>query len=486
MKLIKFILPLLLILIAGCGGDEPAKTTGSSYYCPMHPEVTSDRPGACPICHMDLVLTTDTEGAENMISGDFRLSKDDIIKANIITAEVKKGSISPSFNFSGKIEIPEDNIRIVSARFSGRIESLSASSTGQMLSKGSRLFTSYSDEMSRLFSEYRSLYNSGSAANQNLIKSMEDRLLLKGLTHEQITSLRSASSDIFDVTSPFGGVIVEKYISEGEYFSEGTRLFKVADLSTVWAVADVYTDALPYIKVGSAAEIKTESTGFVTRSKVSFISPVVDNASRSVKVRVALSNNGSLRANDFVTVTFTAAQKTGITVPINAVVRTGNEDIVWIQTGDETFKPRRVQLGQRTGEFYSVISGLSEGDKIVINGVYLLDSESRLRNFTGTDDSALHSGHTVANPKKKKEEKPETHNHKEKAEFLGKTNDVPFNKVCPLLGDEVAPNSPKVRYKGKIWGFCCPGCDEKFMSDPAKYSQNISADGKSYLGVYED
>lgn len=494
MKLIKILLPILLvsIFIAGCSSDEPAKATASTYYCPMHPEVTSDKPGACPICHMDLVLTTDTAGADDMLSGDFRLSKDDIIKANIITAEVTEGSISPTFSFSGKIEIPEENVRIISARFTGRIESLTASSTGQILSKGSRLFTSYSDEMSRLFSEYRALTNAGSASsNQNLIKSLEERLMLKGLTREQISALGSAPSDVFDVTSPFAGVIVEKYINEGEYFSEGTRLYKVADLSTVWAVADVYSDALPYIKTGTLAEIVNESNGYKTRAKVSFISPVYDNASRSVKVRINLNNNGTLRANDFITVTFSAQNKTGLTIPINAVVRTGNEDIVWLQTGKDTFKPRHVQLGQRTGEFYTVTSGLANGDRIVINGVYLLDSESRLRNFTGAED-ALHSGHSSSLDKPEKTEKPankvmpESHNHTEKAEFLGKTKDVPFNKVCPLLGDEVAANSPRVKYKGKIWGFCCPGCDEKFMSDPAKYSQNVSADGKSYLGVYED
>lgn len=485
MKLIKIVLPvILLVFIGGCGGDEPAKNSAASYYCPMHPEVTSNRPGACPICHMDLVLTTDTEGAENMLSGDFRLSKDDILKANIITAKVTKGSITPSFSFSGKIEIPEDNVRIISARFSGRIESLYASSTGQMLSNGTRLFTGYSEEMSRLFSEYRSLYRSASAAsNQNLIKSLEDRLLLKGLTRQQITSLPDATSDIFEVFSPFSGVIIEKYVSEGEYFSEGTRLFKVADLSTVWAIADVYTDALPYIKIGTPAELRSESTGYINKAKVSFISPVVDNSSRSVKVRVHLNNNGALRANDFVTVTFSAAQKTGITIPINAVVRTGDKDIVWIQTGEETFKPRRVQLGHRSGEFYTVTAGLSEEDRIVINGVYLLDSESRLRNFTGADDLDLHSGH---NTPVTKQEKPEVHIHDEKAEYLGKTKDVPFNKVCPLLGDEVSPNSPKVRYKGKIWGFCCPGCDEKFMARPEKYSQNVSADGKTFLGIFEE
>jgi len=485
MNYLKLMIPFFLVFfVIGCGGDEPAKTDSSSYYCPMHPEVTSDRPGACPICHMDLVLKTDTAAAEDMISGDLRLSKDDIIKANIITAEVKEGNVTPSFSFSGKIEIPEDNIRVISARFSGRIESLTASRTGHVLSKGSNLFTSYSDEMSRLFNEYRTLSNgSNASSNPHIIKSLEDRLLLKGLTTEQISSIRSAGSDIFTVTSPFGGVILEKYISEGEYFSEGTRLFKVADLSTVWAVADVYTDALPFIKTGAPVEIRNEANGYTTRAQVSFISPVVDNSSRSVKVRVNLSNNGSLRANDFVTVSFSAAKKSGISVPVNAVVRTGNEDIVWLQTGKETFKPRRIQLGQRSGEFYSVNSGLIEGDRIVINGVYLLDSESRLRNFTAADEANLHAGHTTPAAK---EEKPAQHDHKEKAEYLGKTNDVPFNKVCPLLGDEVAANSPKVKYKGKIWGFCCPGCDEKFMSDPAKYSQNVSTDGKSYLGIYED
>ncbi|QOJ29648.1 MAG: efflux RND transporter periplasmic adaptor subunit [Ignavibacteriales bacterium] len=483
MKLLRIILPLILLsLFAGCGGDEPANNTASSYYCPMHPEVTSDRPGACPICHMDLVLTSDTKGAEEMLSGDFRLSKDDIIKSNIITAEVSEGSISPALSFSGKIEIPEENIRIVSARFSGRVESMKASSTGLMLNSGSVLFTSYSDEMSRIFAEYRSVRNSGTA-NAEIIKSLETRLLLKGMTTEQISALKNGASDIFNVMSPYKGVILEKYISEGEYFSEGTRLYKVADLSSVWAVADVYSDALAYIREGTAAEVKNESNGYTARARVSFISPVMDNASRSVKVRVILSNTGSLRANDFVTVKFTASEKTGITVPVNAVVRTGNEDIVWLQTGEETFKPRKVILGQRSGQFYSVVSGLSKGDRIVINGVYLLDSESRLRNFTSVEDLTQ-----IPEPKtetKTVSSAPDK-NGDEKAIFLGKTDDVPFNKVCPLLGDEVAKNSPKVKYKGKIWGFCCPGCDKKFMADPAKYSQNVSADGKTYLGIYED
>lgn len=477
-----FVFLLLVFPFSGCGNNDDTQNKtaeAKTYFCPMHPEVQSDRPGVCPICHMDLVLK-DSPSAENaMESSAFVLSKDDMIKANIISEPVTMSTSLEEIRISGKMEIPEQNIKIIAAKFSGRIEKLLKDQTGQDITAGDPLFEVYSDELIRLFTELRS---ANSLKDEKLISAIKERLMLRGITRDQISALAESGNIPLTITylAPYSGVILEKNISEGSYINEGSQLFKVADLKTMWAVGDVYSDRVHSIKPGQNVRIELQRNKTVYNGKIIFISPVLDEATRSVKIRAEIPNLSSvLRANEFVTLTFSTKAENAILVPSTAVIRTGLKDIIWVQTGKTEFLPHEVILGSKSGDKFSVVSGLQEGDRIVTNGVYLLDSESRLRNFTGGVKSASVHDHTQMS-------KPKEPVKEVKAELLGKSELKAFNDLCPILGDEVSNKNPKVRYKGKIWGFCCPGCDTKFAADPAKYSQNISTDGKKYLGIYED
>lgn len=474
------VLFLSLYLFTGCGDskEEHSHQKAELYYCPMHPEVRSDRPGACPICHMDLVLSTSPSAESDMAQENFILSKEDMLKANIISAPVTKNTVTEDISLTGKLEIPEQNVRIIAAKFSGRIEKLYFTQTGQNITAGDALFEVYSDELIRLFAELQSAL---SLNDSKLIESLKERLMLRGITPAQISEIGKMDKVPLTVRfyAPYSGIILEKNISDGSYISEGSQLYRVADLRMMWAVGDLFSGKSDVIRTGQKVSVELQRNSTVYTGTVSFISPVLDASTRAVKIRVELPNpNSALRANEFVSISIPGTTQTALFVPSTAVIRTGKEDIVWVQTGKTEFLPHEVLLGQKAGDSYAVLSGLEEGDRIVTNGVYLLDSESRLRNFTGMVKLT-----STTPPPVPKISKPAV---QEKAELIGKSDLKAFNTVCPLLGEEVSDKNPKVKYKGKIWGFCCPGCDEKFVSDPAKYSQNITPDGKKYLGIYED
>jgi membrane fusion protein, copper/silver efflux system len=469
MKKIKFLMIIIFALIAvpvlytGCGSENhDHSAVAKTYYCPMHPEVTSNKPGVCPICHMDLVLKGgDGDDMEEHMEGELVLPSRGEIIANISTFRVRKEEIAGNINAYSYLEFSESGRRTISARFSGRIEKLHIKETGENVREGTPLFDVYSPEIIQAQKEYLvTLRNRTREGNDNLLQSSKKRLQLYGFNTKQIDELERSQQLTYNVTyhSPFNGVVVEKKIQEGIYINEGTPLYEIADISLLWNVAEVFEQDLRFINRGGEVSLRFDFLpGEEFKGKVDLIYPVVDSERRTVKVRSVVPNReGKLRPGMYGDASFRGKGEEVLVVPTSAVIQTGRRNIVWVSLGERRYAGREVELGIRSGNFYQVIRGLNEGDIVASEGGYLLDSESQLRGMTiselNNSSGAIRAEEGI------------------------------WNEVCPVLGGKVNEKVRTVEYKGRTIGFCCAGCDEDFAADPEMYIKNLSSDGRNYTG----
>ncbi|HEX2983661.1 MAG TPA: efflux RND transporter periplasmic adaptor subunit [Ignavibacteriales bacterium] len=396
---IKFIIIILLSIIsvfgyAGCSGEDHEghdqtrqAAKADLYYCPMHPEVTSDKPGVCPICHMDLVKRTDTGASSQSMGNTIMLSDQDITLANISTIKVGKKKLSGTVKTFGYLDFAEPNRKTISSRFSGRIEKLFANQTGEYVKAGSPLFEIYSPDISQAQNDYLIAYrNNKNNSNQTsamMLNSSRKKLELLGITGKQVKELEQTGEVQLTITyySPYSGTVLEKKINEGAYVNEGTALYEIADLSVLWNITEAYISDLSYIKVGDNAEMTMQAyPGEVFKGRITFIYPVANSESRTVKVRSEFVNKGNkLKPQMFTETSFSRSAAEGIVVPDEAVIITGERNVVWVRVGGNSFSPRNVQLGAKFGSEYQVLSGLKAGEEIAATGAYLLDSESQLK-----------------------------------------------------------------------------------------------------------
>lgn len=407
---IKSIIIILLSIIsvfgyAGCSsedheGHEQAQQAAKAdlYYCPMHPEVTSDKPGVCPICHMDLVKRTDTGASSQSMGNTIMLSDQDITLANVSTIKVGKKKLSGTVKTFGYLDFAEPNRKTISSRFSGRIEKLFANQTGEYVKAGSPLFEIYSPDISQAQNDYLIAYrNSKTNSNETsamMLNSSRKKLELLGITDKQVKVLEQTGEVQLTVTyySPYSGTVLEKKINEGAYVNEGTALYEIADLSVLWNITEAYISDLSYIKVGDQAEMTMQAyPGEVFKGRITFIYPVANSESRTVKVRSEFINKGNkLKPQMFTETSFSRSAAEGIVVPDEAVIITGERNVVWVRVGSNSFSPRNVQLGAKFGSEYQVLSGLKPGEEIAATGAYLLDSESQLKGGSAPAEEHKH------------------------------------------------------------------------------------------------
>jgi Cu(I)/Ag(I) efflux system membrane fusion protein len=311
-------------------------------------------------------------------------------------------------------------------------------------------------------------------------------LELFGITESQIEALEKTKEIKLTLTyySPYSGTVIEKKIQEGNYINEGNVLYDIAELSTLWNIAEIYENDLQFIKIGDKVKLKLDSyPNEEFEGRVDLIYPVVNPQTRTVKIRGAfLNSHGKLKPHMYGESIFEKYLGSSLTVPENAVLLTGKRNIVWIKSGERMFELREIKLGVKYNGMYQVLSGLKEDEEVAATGAYLIDSESQLR----SGSSSAHQ-HNRAEQKleRKAEANHESHNnesHKTHSNEEMKREKKIFNEVCPVLGEPVSEKAPVVEYKGKLIGFCCKGCDKKFIVDPEKYMENLSQDGKRYRG----
>ncbi len=381
----------------------------SLYYCPMHPTVTSDKPGHCPICGMTLVKRTPSRqgdaatqlaNAGKLESGleGVTLSPSQRAMANVKTAQVAMTQESTEIATTGRITFDERRVAQVTSYTAGRIEQLSVNFTGDSVVSGRAVASIYSPELYATQQEYllalanrqrmRSAgFGQARMASDDLVDSTRRRLQLFGLTSGQIDRLAAGGKPFYTTTiiSKVSGIVTRKLVVPQQYVSQGQALLEVADLSTVWVEADVYEQDLQKIVPGQRASVTTPSLPGVTLSgTVAFVQPTLVGESRSARVRIELPNrNLQLKPDMYVSVRlFGGSGRSVLTVPATAIVDRGEQQFVWVEVSPGSFAPRRVTLGARSPERVEILSGIKAGDTVVLEGGFLLDSEAQLRSAT--------------------------------------------------------------------------------------------------------
>jgi Cu(I)/Ag(I) efflux system membrane fusion protein len=380
--------------------------SGEMWTCSMHPQIMQPEPGDCPICGMDLIpMESETDGlAENQ----FKMSVNAVALANISTTKVGfSTSGDSSLKLSGTIEENEKAVATQASYFDGRIEKLFINFEGEEVRNGQRLATIYSPE---LVSAQQELITASSLKESQpaLYTAVRNKLKLWKLTEKQIQQIEQSGQiqENFPVYANVSGTVSEIMVEAGNYVKQGSPLFKIANLNTVWAVFDAYENQVSLLKEG-------QNIGIVTKAypdkkfdaKISFINPVLNSATRTVEVRAVLNNpKGELKPGMFVAGVLGLTQKSEddtIIIPESAVLWTGERSVVYLKTdlNNPVFEMREITLGNAINGGYVVLSGLENGDEIVTNGTFTVDAAAQLQgkksmmNHTGGKTLTGHAGH---------------------------------------------------------------------------------------------
>ena len=373
--------------------EAPASTstTAAVYRCPMHPQIVSDRPGRCPICNMELVLA-----ASGPASGTIVLDEARRKLAGVRTAVVEEAPFVRRIKTVGRVAFDETRMKHIHTKVQGWIEHLHAGAEGDTVRRGQALLTIYSPELLASQQEYLvALDNRARAAGssvpgvaedaERLLESARRRLLLQDMTEEQIAALESTRRADRAVTlySPVTGTITARKVSHGERVESATSLLDIADLSAVWILAEVYESELPFVRDGQEVEITLSALpGRTYRAPIRLLSPLVDPRTRTVSARIEVANGDlALKPGMFAEVSVASDLGVRLSLPKDAVLRTGERDIVLIGHDDSTFEPRQVVLGMELPDRWEVVSGITAGERVLVGANFLIDSESKLRSM---------------------------------------------------------------------------------------------------------
>jgi Cu(I)/Ag(I) efflux system membrane fusion protein len=382
------ILFALSLALTGCGkSDAPTKPERKVLYyqSAMHPWIKSEKPGRCTVCGME--LTPIYEGEAGMDSGGdmISLSENSIRVLNVQTVEVKTQALTKTLNVAGTIDDDDSKHRVLSAYNPGRIEKLYVNYVGAEVKEGEPLAEFYSPALLQAEREYR-------VATGELRDAVASRLRQMGLTAAQIKTLPEKPADKLtsQIVSPISGTVTDKKIYEGQYVQEGERLFELADFATMWFQFRAYEQDLPWIRVGQKVDVSTPSLpGKVVTGTIKFIDPNLDEATRSTKVRVELENpfvdgrrlfSHRLYADGVVQLEAPEA----VAIPRSAIIQTGPQAIAFVDQGGGGYSRRILELGRHGDGVVEVLSGVSAGEKVVVNGNLLIDGQAEMNRSYAT------------------------------------------------------------------------------------------------------
>jgi multidrug efflux pump subunit AcrA (membrane-fusion protein) len=368
------------------------------WYDPMVPGSRFDKPGKSPFMDMQLVPRYADEepaaGARGQtLAPAVSLSAEAIRATGVATAMVTRQDLKHEIRAVGTIEADETKLERVAARVPGRVERLHANFTGQPVGRGAPLYALYSPDLVATQREYllsleqqRRLSAAGSAeaaeSARELVRAARDRLKLWGIGEGQIRELERTGRPQLTLTftSPISGTVLQKNVIEGQYVQEGTELYLLADLSSVWLVAQVYEFELGKLRTGQPALVTASAyQGREFEGRIAFIEPVLDRQTRTARVRIVLPNrNGELKPGMFADARLQVPIGDQLSVPRSAVIDTGTRRVAYVETAPGTFQPREVTLGGTAGDRVAVLDGLKEGERVVAAANFFIDSQSQL------------------------------------------------------------------------------------------------------------
>jgi Cu(I)/Ag(I) efflux system membrane fusion protein len=437
-------------LVARRGITNALETTSTTdkaiwWTCSMHPQIKLPGPGKCPICFMDLIPLSgnaEDEGSPRQLT----LSRHAVALAEIETTPVRRQYATAEIRMVGKVGYDETKVANITAWVPGRLDRLFVDYTGITVRKGDHLVSLYSPDLIVAQKELLQTWKAHNRPNNpapeltaSTLKSTEEKLRLLGVLPEQIEAIkqRGSPSDHLTVYSPIGGIVIEKMANEGMYVQTGTKIYTIADLSVVWVNLEAYESDLPWLRYGQQVEFTTEShPGESFKGHIAFIDPIVDEKTRTVRVRVNAPNpNGKLKPGLFVRAVVRSrlaadgrvfdtslvgkwispmhpeivkdgpgkcdvcgmdlvrADELGyvvpeempekpLVIPASAPLITGKRAVVYVRlpnTEKPTFEGREVVLGPRATDHYIVRQGLHEGELVVTNGSFKIDSALQIQ-----------------------------------------------------------------------------------------------------------
>ena len=394
----------IIILILGClffggvigwslrsGGHEEESLThshqeGIAYTCSMHPQIRQNEPGSCPLCGMALVPVESSQ-SDAGTNHQLKLTPEAVALSNISTTKVTSGIHHPQLALNGKVQVDETRISNISANFAGRIDQLLVAFTGHTVKKGDRLATIYAPE---LVTAQKELLEAKKSKDENpvLYQAARNKLIQWRLTPAQIDRLEEASETVtsFDILADVSGVVTQRNVAVGDFVTKGTVLFEIMDLQKVWILLDVYENDLSAVQLGDKINFKANAyPGHSFEGRVSFVDPLLDPQSRTLKIRAEAGNPELLLKPEMFVTALLESQAKGnqesLTIPKSAVLWTGEKSVVYVQVGDRespAFEMREVELGTSIDERIAVKSGLNLGDEVVSNGAFAVDAAAQL------------------------------------------------------------------------------------------------------------
>lgn len=378
--------------IAAGDGSKPAVAAKAMYNCAMHPQFISDKPGKCPFCGMDLTpMAVDNHGAGDSASAlVVRIDAATAQTMGVRTEPVARRDLSAEVRAAARMRVDQGRVAVVNARVAGYAEKLYADATGQAVKQGAPLLDLYSPDLAAAQEEYLQALRyakgtSEAAGGGDLARSARRRLENWGMPAAALAALESEGKArrALAIPSPVTGVVLEKHVVQGQSVEPGMALYTLADLSRVWAVADVYQSDLGVARTGGEAEVELgHLPGKPFRGRIVFVSPVLDSASRTAEVRVEVANTPALdlKPEMFGNVILKGPLRKGaLAVPEQAIIRSGRRNLAIVASGGGYFAPREVVLGVSSGGYVEILEGLAEGEDLVVSSQFLIDSESNLK-----------------------------------------------------------------------------------------------------------
>ncbi len=429
-------------------GGQAVAQEQTLWTCPMHPHIRLPEPGKCPICFMDLVpsSSSDSDIGERQIS----FSEAAIKLMEIETTVVERKFVTAEIRMVGKVDYDETRVKHITAWVPGRIDRLYVDFTGTVVNKGDHMVYLYSPELlsaqAELLQAVKAVENFKAGGSElirrsilAMLKAARDKLRLLGLAKEQIEQIEKTGKvvDHLTIYAPMGGVVIEKHRTEGTYVDTGTQIYMIADLTHLWVKLDAYESDMMWIRYGQEVEFSTEAyPGDVFKGRISFIDPVLNAKTRTVKLRVNVDNHdGKLKPEMFVRAVVRANVAQGgmvmdperagkwicpmhpsvvktepgscdicgmdlvtteslgyvkvdtpneapLVIPASVPLITGTRAVVYVQvpkTEKPTYEGREVVLGPRAGDYYLVKEGLTEGEIVVTNGNFKIDSALQIQ-----------------------------------------------------------------------------------------------------------
>ncbi|MGC9317695.1 MAG: efflux RND transporter periplasmic adaptor subunit [Armatimonadota bacterium] len=386
---------------AGAATVQDAASPHQMWTCPMHPDYVSEQPGSCPICGMDLVPVERDQGGggddqasvvEGLSSVHLTEAKRQLTGVTTVATQIRE--LSSDVRTVGIVRPDETTMRTVNAKVGGWVERLYIDFAGAEIEAGQPMLTIYSPQLYQTQREYvaalkarrrlsASEFAEVSRVGEQMVAAAEQRLRLWDIPQADIERLRHGGSPQRAMTlyAPVTGVVTQRLVEAGAEIKPGTPLLHVVDLSSVWVEADVFEQDLDRVEEGQIATVTFEAfPGERWQGGVQYVYPWLEGETRSMKARIPLRNPGrKLKPEMYGQVQIKGSPEQVLAVPEEAVIDTGERQVVYVATQEGVYEPREVRVGRTSDGWIEILDGLEEGRQVVERGLFMIDSESRLR-----------------------------------------------------------------------------------------------------------